>query len=231
VKGSADPSHLEQAERQTARVLSLDADAAGFLEVGQRDPVIAELQALAPGLRPPLFYSAYEAAAWSVLSARRPHQQMAEVRRRLNETYGATFDLGGEALAAFPTPEQLLAVPDFPGLQSTKIERLHGVARAALAGDLDTERLRESDPEDAMRELQRIPGIGPFYSSLVVIRAVGMRDVLPMNEPRALELIRRLYGLDHPPTQAEFERIAEPWKPWRTWTTVLVRAAGARSLT
>jgi DNA-3-methyladenine glycosylase II len=57
--------------QQVARVLSLDYDGAEFLRVGERDPVIGRLQAAAPGLRPPLFYSPYEAAAWSVLSGGR----------------------------------------------------------------------------------------------------------------------------------------------------------------
>ncbi len=43
--------------RQVARVLSLDHDGAEFMLVGERDPVIGKLQAAAPGLRPPLFYS------------------------------------------------------------------------------------------------------------------------------------------------------------------------------
>src|SRR6266516_4454516 len=111
--GEADASVVE---RQVARVLSLDFDGEAFLEIGRRDPVIGRLQAVAPGLRPPLFYSPYEAAAWAVLSARRPARQMAEVRRQLSEAHGASFDLAGQRLSALPTPEQMLAVQGFPGI-------------------------------------------------------------------------------------------------------------------
>ena len=65
---------------QTARVLSLDHDATEFARLGDRDPVIGRLLAVAPGLRPPLFHSPYEAAAWSVLSARRPARAMMHIR-------------------------------------------------------------------------------------------------------------------------------------------------------
>jgi DNA-3-methyladenine glycosylase II len=111
--GEADPSVVE---RQVARVLSLDYDGEAFLEVGRRDPIIGRLQELAPGLRPPLFYSPYEAAAWSIISARRPARQMAEVRRQLSEAHGRVFELAGQRMAALPLPEQLLAVDSFPGL-------------------------------------------------------------------------------------------------------------------
>ena len=79
-----------------------------------------------------------------------------------------------------------------------------------------------------MAGLQAIDGIGPFYSSLIVVRGTGFTDVLPVNEPRALDLAGRLYQLGAPPSEAEFRRLAQPWKPLRTW--VLIRGAAPRLL-
>jgi DNA-3-methyladenine glycosylase II len=225
VHGGAD---VEAVRGQVARVLSLDYDGREFLAVGRRDPVIGRLQATAPGLRPPLFYSPYEAAAWAVLAARRPARQMAEIRRRLSEIHGTTFQLAGTAVAALPTPEQLLAVAEFPGLSAQKIDWLHGVARAAIAGRLDTARIQATDPATAMAELRTINGIGPFYSALIVVRASGLADVLPVGEPRVLALAAELYGLPGPPAEPEFRALAEPWRPFRTWAAVLIRAAARR---
>jgi DNA-3-methyladenine glycosylase II len=219
---------LDTVVRQVARVLSLDHDATGFLRVAERDPVMGRLQAAAPGLRPPLFYSPYEAAAWAVLSARRPARQMQQIRQRLSEAHGEVFEVAGERLAAFPSPRQLLSVPSFPGVPQDKMRRLHGVADTALAGTLDAGYLRALGPEQAMAELQQINGIGPFYSALIVIRGTGFTDVLPVQEPRALALTAQLYELDAPPRPEEFARIAEPWRPFRTWAVVLIRAAAGR---
>jgi DNA-3-methyladenine glycosylase II len=212
-----------------ARALSLDHDGEGFLEIGRRDPVVGRLQAAAPRLRPPLFYSPYEAAAWAVISARRPAAQMAEVRRELSEAHGVTFELAGRSVAAFPTPEALLQMEAFPGINAQKMERLHDVANAALAGRLDAERIRAMDPDAAMADLQTIKGIGPFYSMLILIRASGHADVLPVGEPRLLESVGRLYGLPGPPSEEELRVIAEAWMPFRTWTAVLIRAASERA--
>jgi DNA-3-methyladenine glycosylase II len=215
---------------QVARVLSLDHDARPYVDIGDRDPVIAALQAVAPGLRPPLFYSPYEAAAWVVLSARRPRRQVAETRRKLSEAYGTTFDLAGEQIAALPTPERLLGIESFPGLPEEKVTRLHGVAQAALEGVLATDRLQRMGPEAANRELQSIRGIGPFYASLIIVRACGFVDVLPAEEPHLHGLLQRIYGLSHEPTTQEVSAMAEAWRPFRTWACVLVRAAGPRLL-
>lgn len=225
---AADPASVEAIRRQVSRVLSLADDATDYVAVGRRDPVVTRLQAVAHGLRPPLFYSAYEAAAWAVLSARRPREQMLKLRQQLSENHGATFTIAGKPLAAFPTPEQLLAVSEFPGLPSVKLERLHGVARAALDGWLDTDALRELDAETALAELQRINGIGPFCANLIVIRAIGVTDRLPADEPRVRELAATLYDLPAVPNVTEFAALAEKWSPWRTWVVVLIRAAAGR---
>lgn len=225
VIGDAD---LESVRAQVARVLSLDHDAREFVRIGERDPVMARLLEAAPGLRPPVFYSPYEAAIWSVLSARRPARQMAQVRRRLSEQHGAVFDVAGERMAALPTPAQMLGVNAFPGIPEVKLQRMHGVAEAAQRGELDVDRIRSMPPEEAMQDLQRLDGIGPFYSSLIVIRATGHTDVLPENEPKALALAGRLYHLGHDAGPEEMRAIAEQWRPFRTWATVLLRAAGPR---
>jgi DNA-3-methyladenine glycosylase II len=225
VHGAGD---LEAVRAQTARVLSLDHDARSYDAVGDRDPVIARLQRAALGLRPPLFHSPYEAAAWAVLSARRPGWQMDRVRTELSRSAGAVFALAGIETAAFPTPEQLLGLDAFDRIDAARLQRLHGVARAALSGVLSVERLRAMAPDDAMRHVQQVKGIGPFYAALIVIRALGHTDVLPVQEPRALAIAGRLYGLPTVPTAAEFARLAGPWAPWRTWCTVLLRAASAR---
>ena len=224
----ADP---EVVRRQVARVLSLDHDATGFADVGTRDPVIGRLQEVAPGLLPALFYSPYEAAVWSIISARRPAKQMAEVRRKLAEQFGAVFQLAGRSLAAVPTPAQLLRVPEFPGLTAEKIDRLHGIARKASDGLLDVDRLRHIGSDATTDDLLRLKGIGPFYASLITIRAVGFTDIPPADEPMLRELVTQLYRLPEPCTREQFLEIADAWRPYRTWAAVLIRAASGRLAT
>ena len=142
VVGDVDP---ERAAAQAARVLSLDEDATGYDRMVDRDPVLRAAYAARPGLRPPLFHSAYEALVWAVLSARRPVAQMREVRERLSRAHGRVLDVAGEPVAALPTPAQLLDVRSFPGIPDLKLRRMHAIAAAALEGRLDTEALRMRD--------------------------------------------------------------------------------------
>lgn len=219
---------VEAARAQTARMLSLDVDARGYEAVAARDPVVAAVLATAPGLRPPLFHSPYEAAAWCVLSLRWNARQAAAVRDRLARAHGCELEVGGQRMAAFPTPARLLAVREFAGIPEVKLTRLHAVARAALDGALDPERLRHEEPGAAMAGLRAIPGIGPFSAALIVLRASGVCDVPVMQEPRLAAVVGRLYDLPGPATATDLERIGEAWRPFRTWVSVLLRAAAGR---
>jgi len=214
--------------RQLRRILSVDRPAEGWIAAGHKDPVLGRLQAEQPGLRPVLFHSPYEAAAWAMMSHRRHRSQAAALRRRLSEALGRPFVLDGQAEHAFPLPEQLLGLDTFPGLEPQRIERLRGVAERALAGDLDPEMLAATETDRAMTALKTIPGLGPFYAGLVLLRASGVSDALTLDEPRLRPYLRHYYGLPDEPDDAAVRRIAEPWRPFRTWAAVLIRASGDR---
>jgi DNA-3-methyladenine glycosylase II len=214
----------ERTVGQVARMLSADVDGSGYDALGARHELPGLLQRARPGLRPPLFHSAYEAACWAVLSARRPASQMARARDRLARAHGRVLTVAAAEIPAFPAPAQLLAVREFPGLPPEKIARLHAVADAAVAGELDTDALRALDPEEAAARIRRLPGIGPFYAELVTVRALGHTDVLPSAGVGAAEIAGALLGrrLD----AAGLAALAAAWSPWRTWACVALRAAG-----
>jgi DNA-3-methyladenine glycosylase II len=214
------------AEAQVRRILSIDTGVDAWLAAGRADPVLGGVQAAYPGLRPVLFNSPYEAAAWSVLSQRRHRAQATALRRRLSEAAGALFDLAGQPEPAFPLPEQLLEVTQFPGIEDSRLARLHDVAKSALDGRLDAAALRAVPHKAALADLQRINGLGPFYATLVYLRSTGVTDALTLGEPRLADYLQHYYDLPDTPGAAEITRIAERWRPFRTWAAVLFRVAG-----
>ena len=210
--------------KQVARVVSLDHDGEAFHRLCLSDPVLARVHNKAPGFRPALFYSPYEAAVWSIISARRPRSQGITLRNRLSELYGADFELSRIRTWCIPTPSGLLEMGSMPGMPADRIPRLHAVAEAAQRGRLDAERLRAMALEDARAELQQLPGVGPFYSSLIVIRACGHADAPTLGEPRSRAAIEQAYGIDHELSDSEMLALAETWRPFRTWVAVMMRA-------
>ncbi|MDL5160332.1 DNA-3-methyladenine glycosylase family protein [Actinomycetospora termitidis] len=218
--GTVGTGSPDRALAQAARILSLDRSGAGLDDVARRDPAVGTVLAAHPGRRPVLFPSVYEAAAWAVISPRVGKAQAATLTRGIAADHGTRL----AGVDCFPSPATLLRVEEIPGLPAEKVRRLHGVARAALDGDLDVERLRALGPVGARAALRRVRGIGEFWSSGIWLRACGVVDEWP-DEPRATAALARLHGRD-PADYADPAVLAAalaPLAPYRTWIAFLLR--------
>ncbi|NKQ57569.1 DNA-3-methyladenine glycosylase 2 family protein [Amycolatopsis sp. K13G38] len=207
---------------QVRRILSLDVDGRDFAAVGRADPVVGALQSRYPGLRPVLFYSPYEAACWTIIGHRIRMTQAARIKQRIAEEYGQTIDVAGRQLASFPAPAVLAGLERLPGLSELKTERLHAIAAAAEEGVLEAAVLRSLEAEDAMEQLRRLRGIGPFSAELILVRGAGHPDVFPRNEQRLHAEMRIAYDLPSADA-AELAQVAERWRPFRSWVALLMR--------
>lgn len=210
---------------QLERILSLHVDGAGWPDVGERDPVIGRLQRAHDGLRPVAFGSAYEAAAWALISHRIRIVQAARIKDRIAQDAGERLSLHGSPMTAFPAPAVLAAAKGLTGIPDVKRKRLISLGRAALAGRLDAGRLEALGEDGAVDELQQLDGIGPFSAELTVLRGVNMPDGLPAHEPRMARAVGLAYGLDAEPSAEAIGRMAEAWRPYRTWAAVLLRTS------
>jgi len=208
---------------QVARILSLDVDGRGWPAVGKRDPVVGRLQKRFEGFRPVNWSNAYEAAAWAIISTRISMRQGQGVKDRMSRELGHEVDIHGHRLWVFPEPQRLAELKAFKGLFGRKPEYLRELGAAALAGNLDTERLRALAPDTALAELKKLPGIGDFGAQLIRLRALSAVDELPTSEPRLLAALREAYGLSRDPDFNTLADLAENWRPYRMWVCVCLR--------
>jgi len=174
------------------------------------------------------FYSAYEAVTSFVIGQRISRRQSAVIKKDLAERFGDRPTIAGTPVPAFPRPSRLLELRDARGLNDEKVRRLHGLARAALDGRLDTESLRAMDPAEALAQLRELPGVGPFTADAVLYRGRGLADGLPNADEMGKTVGKDLYRLESA-TADDVERIAEAWRPYRMWAVVLLRMAWTRA--
>jgi DNA-3-methyladenine glycosylase II len=218
---SCPPELAEKARSQGLACLSLDVDGATWPDLGQRDTVMGQLQERYQYLRPVLFHSPYEAAAAFIIGHRISVKQRQAIMGRMAEQLGDELVVGGQSFYAFPGPQALLLLRSYPGLNDQKIERLHGVAMAALEGWLERDGLRATPVEATLDRLKSIPGIGPFFASGILYRGAGLVDGIPLEDVTPYA-IQNAYHLAQSPDPAEIERITQAWRPFRMWANVLL---------
>jgi DNA-3-methyladenine glycosylase II len=214
--------------RQVARILGLDADAAAWTSLGRRDPVVGRLQAQYPGFFTAAKPSPYAAAVWGIIATGMPIGAAAKLKMTIARDYGDAVELRGRVHHVFPSPSAVARIERVAGLTDEKLARLKGVARAALDGKLDAERLRAMTESDALAELQSLRGVGPWTASHIFYRGAAPHDALPTAEPRVLHGLALAYGIDSP-SQETFERLAQAWRPFRMWVCVLLSRNLART--
>jgi DNA-3-methyladenine glycosylase II len=208
-------------ERQVSRMLGLDADADAWRRVGERDDVVGRLQAEFPGFFAAAKPSPYDAATWAMIAPRTGIQTAARLKIAIAERHGDAVTLKGRTHHVFPAPRALERLERFPGLPVEKLERLRAMARAALEGALDVERLRGLTERESLGELMTLRGVGPWAASHILYRGAAIQDGLPTVEPRVLHGLASAYEIAAPSIET-FERIAENWRPFRMWVCVLL---------
>jgi DNA-3-methyladenine glycosylase II len=228
-RSDADAVDLPAITRQAARSLSVDHDGTDWPAVGQRDPVIGRLQQTHNYLRPVCFYSAYEAATSFVIGQRIAMRQSARIKAALSEEFGDRPTVDGHPYAAFPRPSRLLEIGEVRGLSDAKVRWLRGLAQAAVDGRLDTETIRTLPRDESLARLRELRGVGPWTAEAIRLRGCAVVDELPENDELTLRAAADLY--DRPGlTRADYEVLADTWRPYRMWAVVLLRVGWNREM-
>ncbi|MEO3808769.1 AlkA N-terminal domain-containing protein [Sphaerisporangium sp. B11E5] len=117
---------------------------------------------------------------------------------------------GGRPYLLFPTAEQL-AEADLAGLGMTgrRVETLKTLAGLVAGGELDLD--GGADPADTAARLMAVPGIGPWTTGYIVMRALRDPDAWPDKD---LGLVRAMKALGI--SEEETER----WRPWRAYAAL-----------
>jgi DNA-3-methyladenine glycosylase II len=218
---------LDAVAGQVSRILGLEVDGKAWLAVGARDEVVGRLQARYAGFFTAAKASPYDAATWSIIAPRLNIAQAARIKTAIAEAHGDAVVLHGRTYHVFPAPDALARIETIAGLADVKRERLRGIAAAAIAGQLDADRLRAMDECAALAELQELDGIGPWGASHIYYRGAAVVDALPTAEPRVLHAFGLAYGVE--PSEANYRRIGRAWSPFAMWVAILLMRDLART--
>jgi DNA-3-methyladenine glycosylase II len=124
-----------------------------------------------------------------------------------------------EASLGAVEPVRVLAVPDegfrAAGLSRAKVTALRETATACLDGRLDLGRLGDVGPEEAMKTLTAVRGVGPWTAEVYLLFCIGHRDLFPAGDVALQAAAQHAFGLDRRPDTRALRDLAEAWRPWR----------------
>jgi AraC family transcriptional regulator of adaptative response / DNA-3-methyladenine glycosylase II len=127
----------------------------------------------------------------------------------------------------FPTPAQVAERgAEVLGGPRRRVAAILGAAAAMASGDLRVHAGR--DLAELSRELQALPGIGPWTAGYVAMRVLGATDVLLSTD---LMVRRGAQALGLPDAAPALEAHSARWRPWRSYAAMHLWRASARLAT
>ncbi|MEV0266812.1 AlkA N-terminal domain-containing protein [Streptomyces sp. NPDC050617] len=209
-----DQRDLTGAISRCRRLLDLDADPEAVDDLLRADERLAPLVDKAPGRRVPRTVDADEFAVRAVLGQQVSTAAARTLAGRLVAAHGETVeDPAGGLTHLFPSADALaaldpatLAMP--AGRRATVVAMVSALASGDLALGVG------SDWPAARERLDAMPGIGPWTSEVIAMRALGDPDAFV---PTDLGVRRAAAELGLPATPAALTRHASAWRPWRAY--------------
>ncbi len=143
------------------------------------------------------------------------------VGQQLSTKAAATIFSRFEGLfQAFPTPSQVLAMPDerlrAVGLSSQKLGYLRDLCRRIEEGQLPLDVFDRMDDESVVETLTQVKGIGRWTAEMFLIFRLQRPDVLPVGDLGIVKAVQRAYKLRKAPSADRLTRIGEAWRPYRS---------------
>ena len=201
-------------EQRCRNLFDLDADPQAIASVLVTDPLLAALVKAHPGLRVPGAIDGFELAVRAILGQQISVAGARTVAARIVRAFGEPLTQPqGTLTHYFPTP-YALTQSDFHGLGLTnsRITALQALSQTIVGENLSLDPTPHR--EQTITRLLQIPGIGPWTTSYIAMRALRDPDAFPATD---LGLRRAFEQLGQSSNTRNIEKHAESWRPYRAY--------------
>lgn len=204
----------QAAVQRCRRMLDLDADPETVETHFADDPILSTLIRKRPGLRSPGHPDGVELLTRAILGQQVSVKGARTLAARLVAAVGEPLAAQVEGVThTFPSAVAIAGCTpsDFamPGARAKAL--IHACGQLA-EGNIVID--AGSDREEIVRQLESLPGIGPWTASYVALRALGDPDVFLPTDIGVRNALR-LLGAESSPRHSA--RLAESWRPWRSY--------------
>ena len=179
-----------------------------------------------PGLRVPGAFNGFETGLRAILGQQVTVKAATTIACRFVETFGEPMVTPlAELHRLSPLASRIAAasVGDIArlGIVAARARSLIALAEAHGSGALCLDGGTHRHPDESIRRLTRLPGIGPWTAQYIAMRALGWPDAFPKED---IALRRGLGGV----SANEAEALSQPWRPWRSYAVMHVWGMAGR---
>ncbi|MDR1954973.1 MAG: helix-turn-helix domain-containing protein [Candidatus Methanoplasma sp.] len=172
-----------------------------------------------PGTRLPGSFNAFEMAVRAVLGQQVTVKAASILAARITAIYGKPVRTGIDGLThVFPSPEDLLSLEGpienhfgVLGVIATRSKTIHELAKAFVRREVNFD--LNAQPEEEIKKLMAIKGIGSWTAQYIAMRAMEWPDAF-------LETDAGIKKALYPHTPMELLEMAEEWRPFRSYATI-----------
>lgn len=171
------------------------------------------------GTRLPGCFDAFEMVVRAVLGQQITVKAASTLASRITQAYGIPVQTGIEGLThVFPSPEDILAL-DGPieshfgplGVIATRSRTIYELAWAIVQGEIDLD--LPAQPEEEIRKLMTIRGIGSWTAKYIAMRSMEWPDAFLETDAGVKKALASY-------TPKELLTMSQAWRPWRSYATV-----------
>lgn len=204
-------------------MIGAEADLNAFRDGISKDKRLARLVDALPGYKymrgPDL---------WTMMLSSLVAQQISgaaarSIRTRLARMYGHIIKVDGEDVPVLPSPEVMIELKDEQlreaGFSFKKAEYAKGMAQAIVDGTIVQDELKRMSPEEMIRKLSALKGVGVWTAECIGIFCLGHNDLLPADDLGIQNAVAKVYKLKERPKPKELRLRGQNWKGWRSWAS------------
>lgn len=213
----ADVRDLAAGVQRCRRLLDLDADPVAVAEILGADPLLRSLVDRSPGRRVPGHVDGDELAVRAVLGQQVSVVGARTIAGRLVTRYGKPLTAPVDGVThLFPDAATLAEADpaDLP-MPAARKRALHALTTSLANGDIVLDAGAARD--DVERSLLALPGIGPWTTAYIRLRALSDPDVFMATD---LGVRKALLNLGQPGDPKSAAALAERWRPWRSYALI-----------
>ncbi|MBV9424347.1 MAG: DNA-3-methyladenine glycosylase 2 family protein, partial [Solirubrobacterales bacterium] len=210
----SDSRDLDTAVERSRTLMDLDSDPVAVTDALGDDELIGPLVRAAPGRRVPGHVDEHELAMRAVLGQQVALRSAATLAGRLVAASGDPLERPVATVThAFPTAAQIAETDaERFAMPESRRRALLALARALATRAVVLE--PGVDPQEARERLLALPGIGPWTTEYIAMRALRDPDAFLASDLGVRRALER-FGHDGRPINAA--RLSEHWRPYRAY--------------